>query len=288
MQDMNNRILRSIIDPYLSFMEDPARMLRAIRLAARVGLTIETETAKALKQLGAGVLTLPALRLTMEVNSLMAYGSAAQSLKLMWHFDILELLLPLHAEYLQKNQVSKDITDSMLSSNLLISLLSEIDKSVHTSEPADPSLYMAALACPLIAEQISKLNQNKSLSQSIKSGETTLDVVGGNKVEDWQQVQPLPVVQQPSNYREVVTSVILEMVRSTPVGFEVVLPYGAAGDAVELLLAEHNNRCGVESQQLTEGRRESTVKRLARELKILSDALAAEHINWVALSEIQL
>eukprot|EP01025_Chloroclados_australasicus_P066267 TRINITY_DN9096_c0_g2_i3.p1 TRINITY_DN9096_c0_g2~~TRINITY_DN9096_c0_g2_i3.p1 ORF type:complete len:560 (+),score=49.85 TRINITY_DN9096_c0_g2_i3:79-1680(+) len=314
MSDIRSRTLRTVIDPYLSFMEDPARMLRAIRLAARVGLKFEHHTAAAIKQLGSGILTLPALRLTMEMNSLMAYGSAAESIKIMWHFNILEQLLPMHAAYLAKENVSKeiDVTDIQNSNsstltpessassapaaspdqesnptagsevtpisktntdeNFLISLLSEVDKSVHTSSPADPALYMAVLACPLIVDKIQVLNQGLDAEPEQEQQNTN------ENQEQWQSIQPLPMVQIPKNYRDVVTSVMLDMVRSTPAGFEVILPYGAAGDAVDLLLEEYAARVDGSYERNT--RKENTMQRLDREFQILRNALAVGRFDW--------
>lgn len=40
LEDLRNRKLRCIQDPYESFKEDPARILRAIRFASRLGLLI--------------------------------------------------------------------------------------------------------------------------------------------------------------------------------------------------------------------------------------------------------
>ena len=42
--DIENRILRTSLDPAITFNEDPLRMLRAIRFAARLDFTIENET----------------------------------------------------------------------------------------------------------------------------------------------------------------------------------------------------------------------------------------------------
>ena len=45
-------------------------------------------------------MTLPPGRLVSELNALMAYGSAAASVQMLWQLGLLRHLLPVHARYL--------------------------------------------------------------------------------------------------------------------------------------------------------------------------------------------
>jgi tRNA nucleotidyltransferase/poly(A) polymerase len=47
-EDMQKKILRTPLEPYQTFMDDPLRVLRLIRFAARLGYTIEDEALKAM------------------------------------------------------------------------------------------------------------------------------------------------------------------------------------------------------------------------------------------------
>ncbi|KAL9273716.1 Poly(A) polymerase I-like protein [Drosera capensis] len=100
---MKKARVRTIIPAEESFEEDCARILRAIRIAARLGFHLDRETAKAVKSLSTSILRLDKTRLMMEMNYMLAYGSAEASLRLLWKFGLLEILLPVQAAYLVAN-----------------------------------------------------------------------------------------------------------------------------------------------------------------------------------------
>ncbi|XP_042398784.1 poly(A) polymerase I-like isoform X3 [Zingiber officinale] len=95
MEDIRKAKVRTVKPAHLSFHEDCARILRAIRIAARLGFSFSKETAYSVKDLANSVLRLDKGRILMEMNYMLAYGSAENSLRLLWRFGILELLLPI-------------------------------------------------------------------------------------------------------------------------------------------------------------------------------------------------
>jgi len=76
MADIESRTLRLMGDPDVRYREDPVRMLRAVRIAAKLNLTIEPATLKPIAQLAGLMADVPAARLFDEVlKALMApYG----------------------------------------------------------------------------------------------------------------------------------------------------------------------------------------------------------------------
>ncbi|KAJ6882575.1 CCA tRNA nucleotidyltransferase 1 mitochondrial-like [Populus alba x Populus x berolinensis] len=76
-----------------------ARILRAVRIAARLGFRFTRETAHFVKNLSHSLLRLDKPRIMMEMNYMLAYGSAEASLRILWKFGLLELLLPIQAAY---------------------------------------------------------------------------------------------------------------------------------------------------------------------------------------------
>ncbi|PHU23463.1 hypothetical protein BC332_08570 [Capsicum chinense] len=125
-----------------SFIEDCARILRAIRIAARLGFRFGRETALSIKNLSSSVLRLDRGRLLMEMNYMLAYGSAEASLRLLWKFGLLEILLPIQAAYFVRHGFRR--RDK--SSNLLLSLFSNLDKLVAPDRPCHSSLWVTILA----------------------------------------------------------------------------------------------------------------------------------------------
>ncbi len=65
-EDLDNRVIRLIGDPETRYREDPVRMLRAVRFAAKLDMTIEPETAKPIKLLASLLQDIPAARLFEE------------------------------------------------------------------------------------------------------------------------------------------------------------------------------------------------------------------------------
>ncbi|GAY68412.1 hypothetical protein CUMW_263930 [Citrus unshiu] len=102
-EDIRKAKVQTVIPASTSFQEDCARILRAIRIAARLGFRFSRETAHFVKHLSPSILKLDRGRLLMEMNYMLAYGSAEASLRLLWKFGLLEVLLPIQAAYLVKH-----------------------------------------------------------------------------------------------------------------------------------------------------------------------------------------
>ncbi|KAH6820728.1 tRNA nucleotidyltransferase/polyA polymerase family protein [Perilla frutescens var. hirtella] len=134
--------VRTIKPANLSLTEDCARILRAVRIAARLDFRFSKETALAVRRLSATILRLDRGRLLMEVNYMLAYGSAEASLRLLWKLGLLEILLPIQAAYFVRNGFRR--RDRRY--NMLLSLFSNLDKHVAPDRPCHNSLWFAILA----------------------------------------------------------------------------------------------------------------------------------------------
>ncbi|XP_015882126.3 uncharacterized protein LOC107417975 isoform X1 [Ziziphus jujuba] len=142
MEDIKRAKVKTVIPPSTSFQEDCARILRAIRIAARLGFRISRETARFVKNLSGSVSGLDRGRLLMEMNYMLAYGSAEASLRLLWKFGLLEILLPIQAAYLVQNGFRRRDKRS----NMLLSLFSNMDKLLAPDRPCHSSLWVGILA----------------------------------------------------------------------------------------------------------------------------------------------
>ncbi|GAB4833488.1 hypothetical protein Ancab_031732 [Ancistrocladus abbreviatus] len=142
LEDIKNAKVRTMIPASTSFQDDCARILRAIRIAARLGFRLARETAQSVKSLSISVLRLDKARLLMEMNYMLAYGSAEASLRLLWKFGLLEALLPIQAAYL----VHGGFRRRDKRSNMLLALFSNLDKLVAPDKPCHSSLWVSILA----------------------------------------------------------------------------------------------------------------------------------------------
>lgn len=142
MEDIRKAKVRTVIAANHSFMEDCARILRAVRIASRLGFRFTRETALSVRELSSSVLRLDKGRILMEMNYMLAFGSAEASLRLLWRFGLLEILLPIQASYF----ASQGFRRRDERSNMLLYLFSNLDKLVAPDRPCHSSLWIAILA----------------------------------------------------------------------------------------------------------------------------------------------
>lgn len=94
-EDVERRVLRCIGEPAVRYREDPVRMLRAIRFAALLDLTIEAETARPIHALGGLLDSIPPPRRFDEMVKMMHSGGAARIMKRLREYPLFDSLLPL-------------------------------------------------------------------------------------------------------------------------------------------------------------------------------------------------
>lgn len=140
--DIKKTKVRTVIPANLSFMEDSGRILRAVRIAARLHFGFTRDLALSLKELSHSVRRLDKGRIHLELNYMLAYGSAEASLRLMWRFGLLEILLPIQASYF----VSQGFRRRDERSNMLLSLFSNLDRLVAPDRPCHSSLWLGIFA----------------------------------------------------------------------------------------------------------------------------------------------
>lgn len=93
-QDLDDGLIRAIGDPDVRFQEDPVRMLRACEFAARLGFSIEDDTADAIYDQRRELEKASAVRITEEIVDLMRCGSSHDAIGWMMDLGLLEVLLP--------------------------------------------------------------------------------------------------------------------------------------------------------------------------------------------------
>ncbi|UCC13619.1 MAG: polynucleotide adenylyltransferase PcnB [Gammaproteobacteria bacterium] len=93
-EDVRNGVMRLIGDPPARYREDPVRMLRAVRFAAKLGFRIEASTEAPLFELGELLRDVPAARLFDECLKLFLSGHALPSFELLRHYDMFRHLFP--------------------------------------------------------------------------------------------------------------------------------------------------------------------------------------------------
>lgn len=93
-KDLAEKILRTPLDPDVTFSDDPLRMLRAIRFAAQLNFSIESKTLEAIYQNRARIKIVSAERIQEELMKLMATALPAIGLMLMFQTHLMDDILP--------------------------------------------------------------------------------------------------------------------------------------------------------------------------------------------------
>lgn len=117
MKDIASRTLRLIGEPKIRFQEDPVRILRAIRFAAKLDLKLHPDTEAAVAPMCEMLNAIPPARLFDEFTKLFLTGYGERAFELLCEHDLVELLFPLppHGEALAKLALAS--TDQRLKVN---------------------------------------------------------------------------------------------------------------------------------------------------------------------------
>ena len=100
--DLEARRLVLIGDPETRYREDPVRMIRAVRFAAKLGLTISPETEAPITTLAPLLRDIPPARLFEETLKLLLAGQGLTTYRLLQHYDLFAPLFPEAAEVMGK------------------------------------------------------------------------------------------------------------------------------------------------------------------------------------------
>ncbi len=92
--DIQNRLVRTIGNPYERFTEDKLRMLRAIRLACTLGFRIDPETWEAIRSLAPEILQVSWERIRDELVKILTGSDPASGLELLYESGLLKHILP--------------------------------------------------------------------------------------------------------------------------------------------------------------------------------------------------
>lgn len=106
MQDLEDRTMRLIGDPEQRYREDPVRMLRAARLAAKLGFSIDATASAPFKKLGHLLTEASPARLFDESLKLFLAGHGLKSFKMLEACGLLEFLFPATARALERGDTA--------------------------------------------------------------------------------------------------------------------------------------------------------------------------------------
>ena len=136
--DLENGVLRLLGDPATRYREDPVRMLRAVRFAAKLGFRIDPACEAPLLDLGFLLRSVPAARLFEEILKLFMSGTAVQAFEKLRHYNLFAELFPETDDCLAHEEQQFPIT-------FVVRGLHNTDLRVREGKPVTPAFLFAVL-----------------------------------------------------------------------------------------------------------------------------------------------
>lgn len=94
LQDMQDKLIRTPLDPAQTFSDDPLRMMRAIRFSCQLGFTILPETFRAIQDNAGRIKIISQERISDELNKIMLCSKPSVGLDLLYQAGILKIIFP--------------------------------------------------------------------------------------------------------------------------------------------------------------------------------------------------
>ncbi len=147
--DIDHECIRIIGDAETRYREDPVRMLRVIRFAAKLDFDVESKTARPIARLGYLLEDVSSSRLFDELLKLLMSGHAAAVWELLQTYQFVDVLFPGLNGYLEAPQHANFIERAMQST----------DARIKADKPVTPAFILAALLWPMIERRNNQLIQ---------------------------------------------------------------------------------------------------------------------------------
>jgi poly(A) polymerase len=143
LEDIEARRIRLIGDPEQRYREDPVRMLRALRFAAKLDFTLDPSTARPIRELGELLLDVPPARLFDEVVKLLLHGQGLRTFELLREHDLFRMLFPASEARIAHDPVALAVVRTALANT---------DQRIEEDRPVTPGFLIAALLWPALLD----------------------------------------------------------------------------------------------------------------------------------------
>lgn len=134
-EDTRKGVLRIIGDPLLRYREDPVRMLRAVRLSAKLGIQLDPATAAPIAQMKSLLDNVPEARMLDEVLKMLLSGHSVECIGQLRKMGLHHGLLPL----------LDVIMEQPMGEKFVLLALKNTDERLAQEKPVSPAFLFAAL-----------------------------------------------------------------------------------------------------------------------------------------------
>ena len=156
--DLRAGVIRLLGEPVVRFREDPVRLLRVVRFAAKLKFMIHPDTESLLKPLAPLLAAVSSARLFDEILKLLLSGDGWQTFQLLRQYGLLDYLLPLTAESL------RDDSSGTVTKMLEISL-QNTDQRIQDGKSVMPAFLYAVLLWHKVQLAAQQLQDNGNMPE---------------------------------------------------------------------------------------------------------------------------
>lgn len=157
MQDLQEGLIRLIGTPETRYREDPVRMLRAVRFAAKLNMRISPETAEPIPRLATLINDVPPARLFEEALKLLQAGYGFETYNLLREYNLFQPLFPTITRYFTEN------SDSPME-RMIAQVLKNTDTRIRNDMRVNPAFLFAAMFWYPLLETAQRITQESGLA----------------------------------------------------------------------------------------------------------------------------
>ncbi len=157
MQDLEEGVIRLIGNPETRYREDPVRMLRAVRFAAKLHMRISPETAEPIARLATLINDVPPARLFEESLKLLQAGNGLGTYQLLREYSLFQPLFPTITRYFTEKG------DSSME-RIINLVLKNTDTRIQNDMRVNPAFLFAAMLWYPQLETAQKIAQESGLT----------------------------------------------------------------------------------------------------------------------------
>lgn len=151
MGDLAQGIIRILGNPVDRYREDPVRMIRALRIAAKLNFKLEPHTAKPIFDLKSNLTHVSHARLFEELIKLFHSGHANKAFDLLRHYELFAILFPLTEATLMH--------ESEHALKLIEQCCKNTDARIAQGQSLNPGFLMAVLLWPPVQQRATSLKK---------------------------------------------------------------------------------------------------------------------------------
>ncbi|WP_230479542.1 polynucleotide adenylyltransferase PcnB [Izhakiella capsodis] len=157
LQDLQQGVIRMIGDPEMRYREDPVRMLRVIRFAAKLDMRIAPETAEPLPRLATLLNDVPPARLFEETLKLLQAGHGHATYLKLREYQLFQPLFPLlNRLFTAEGNTSME--------RMLVQVLKNTDTRIHNAMRVNPAFLFSAMFWYPVMETAQRISQEGGLA----------------------------------------------------------------------------------------------------------------------------